>query len=42
MSAIPDEAVNRLPVPHPALLAVARFLGRRAALRDVRLSGTAR
>ncbi|MGY1780970.1 hemerythrin domain-containing protein [Geodermatophilus sp. SYSU D01036] len=42
VSAIPDAAVDRLPVPHPALLAVARFAGRRAARRDARLFGTAR
>jgi len=42
VSAIPDETVARLPLPHPALLAVARLLGRRAARADARLFGTAR
>ncbi|SFT35900.1 hypothetical protein SAMN05660657_00398 [Geodermatophilus amargosae] len=42
VSAIPPEVVDRLPVPHPALLAVARLLGRRAARADARLFGTAR
>ncbi|WP_336030241.1 hemerythrin domain-containing protein [Geodermatophilus sp. FMUSA9-8] len=42
VSAIPDDVVGRLPVPHPAMLAVARFLGRRAARADARAFGTAR
>lgn len=42
VSAIPDDVVGRLPVPHPALLAVARFLGRRAARADARTFGSTR
>lgn len=39
---LPEEALRRMPDAGPVLLAVARFMGRRAARRDARAFGGAR
>ncbi|MGY1739284.1 MULTISPECIES: hemerythrin domain-containing protein [unclassified Blastococcus] len=39
---LPEEALRRLPDAGPVLLAIARFMGRRAARRDARVLGGAR
>ncbi|MGY1615198.1 hemerythrin domain-containing protein [Geodermatophilus sp. SYSU D00691] len=39
---LPDDALRRMPDVSPALFAIARFMGRRAARRDARILGVGR